>query len=260
VEVVDSNGQLAEHFLNYTCKPLFDDGGHIYGIFVEAVDVTELVNSRNKIQNSLKEKEILLQEVHHRVKNNLAVITGLMDLQMMDTPDDILNPKLREVQSRIFSIAQIHEAIYQQEDVVRVKFDEYLKQMVDSWKQNSEHRDIRLDVKLDNVSLNLNQAVSCGLLTNELMNLIDSSGNGKQNHFSLSLVQKEDLIVIGFENRNFGVSSVEEIEQAEKFNLKIIQVLLSQLSASYHFEEGEAKKLIIQFQKVDVKGSSSSFI
>ncbi len=260
VEVVDSNGQLAEHFLNYTCKPLFDDDGHIYGIFVEAVDVTELVNSRNKIQNSLKEKEILLQEVHHRVKNNLAVITGLMDLQMMDTPDDILNPKLREVQSRIFSIAQIHEAIYQQEDVVRVKFDEYLKQMVDSWKQNSEHRDIRLDVKLDNVSLNLNQAVSCGLLTNELMNLIDSSGNGKQNHFSLSLVQKEDLIVIGFENRNFGVSSVEEIEQAEKFNLKIIQVLLSQLSASYHFEEGEAKKLIIQFQKVDVKGSSSSFI
>lgn len=260
VNLYNKNGDLVEHYLNYTCKPIFNNAGEVYGLFIEAVDVTELVNSRIKVQNSLKEKEILLQEVHHRVKNNLAVITGLMDLQMMDTEDEYLNPRLKEVQGRIFSIARIHEAIYQQEEVVRVKFNDYLNYMVESWKQDSEHNDTDLKIEFDEVNLNLNQAVSCGLLTNELMNLVGSSNNGKGNKAILTLVQTGDMVEIGVENQQFGISGIDEIEKAEKFNLKIIQVLLSQLSATYHFENGNSKKLIIKFKKADVKGSSSSFI
>jgi PAS domain S-box-containing protein len=258
--ILNKSGKMCEHFLNYTCKPMFDDTNEVYGIFIEAMDVTELVNSRNEIQNSLKEKEILLQEVHHRVKNNLAVITGLMDLQMMDTQDDVLNPKLREVQSRIFSIAQIHEAIYQQEDVVRVQFDEYLDSMINSWKQHSERDNVILKMQLEKINLNLNQAVSCGLLTNELMNLVDISNNGNSNTVRIGLTENEGFVEIEVENSEFGIQCKKEIEKAEKFNLKIIQVLLNQLSASYHFENGGTKKLIIRFRKADVKGSSSSFI
>lgn len=260
IHILDEQGEISEHFLNYTCKPLFDENSNVYGIFIEAVNVTELVNSRNKIQNSLKEKEILLQEVHHRVKNNLAVITGLMDLQMMDMQDDNLNPKLKEVQSRIFSIAQIHEAIYQQEDVMRVKFDEYLENMIVSWKQDSDRESVELNLESDNVNLNLNQAVSCGLLTNELMNLVDLSFSGESSKVNITLREASGQVEIGVENRKFGISDRQEIERAEKFNLKIIQVLLNQLSASYHFENGDTKKLVIRFKKADVKGSSSSFI
>jgi len=75
VLINNTDGNACEFYLNYTCKPLYNNDREIYGIFIEAVDVSELVNSRLKVQNSLKEKEILLQEVHHRVKNNLAVIT-----------------------------------------------------------------------------------------------------------------------------------------------------------------------------------------
>lgn len=260
VKLYNGDGVLVEHYLNYTCKPIYNNAREVYGLFIEAVDVTELVNSRIKVQNSLKEKEILLQEVHHRVKNNLAVITGLMDLQMMDTDDTYLNPKLKEVQGRIFSIAQIHEAIYQQEDVVRVKFNDYLNYMVESWKQDSEYNDIDLKFEFEDVDLNLNQAVSCGLLTNELMNLVGNSNNGKGNKAMLTLVQAGDMVEIGVENQQFGISGIDEIEKAEKFNLKIIQVLLNQLSATYRFENGNSKKLIIRFKKADVKGSSSSFI
>jgi PAS domain S-box-containing protein len=260
IHIINKQGEISEHFLNYTCKPMFDNSDQVYGIFIEAVDVTELVNSRNNLQNSLKEKEILLQEVHHRVKNNLAVITGLMDLQMMDTQDDNLNPKLREVQSRIFSIAQIHEAIYQQEDVMRVKFDEYLVNMIASWKQNSDRESVELNLELENVNLNLNQAVSCGLLTNELMNLVDLSYSGESSKVNITLKEASGLVEIGVENSKFGISDRQDIERAEKFNLKIIQVLLNQLSASYQFENGDTKKLVIRFKKADVKGSSSSFI
>lgn len=256
----DENGDPVEYYLNYTCKPLYDNNREIYGIFIEAVDVTELVNSRLKVQNSLMEKEILLQEVHHRVKNNLAVIVGLMELQMMEVKDDSLAPKLREVQSRIFSIARIHEAIYQQEDVVRVTFDSYLNSMLESWKQNNYNDNIEILLDLEAVDLNLNQAVSCGLLTNEIMNLVKHNRNGDSHKMGFSLRQNEDIVEIGVENPNFDLSKDQDIEPAERFNQKIIKVLLNQLTASHKIENGNTKKLLIQFKKTDVKGSSSSFI
>lgn len=260
VLINDRLGNVEEFYLNYTCKPLYNNQREIYGIFIEAVDVTELVNSRLKVQNSLKEKEILLQEVHHRVKNNLAVITGLMELQMMDGSDESLVPKLREVQSRIFSIARIHEAIYQQEDVTRVNFDSYLNSMVESWKQNCDNNKIEIFLDLETVELNLNQAVSCGLLTNEIMNLVEHSRNGTSSKIGIRLRQIEDIVEIEVENPNFDLSEDRDIELPEKFNLKIIQVLLNQLMASYNFENDNTNKLLIQFKKADVKGSSSSFI
>lgn len=143
---------------------------------------------------------------------------------------------------------------------MRVQFDEYLENMIESWKQYSERESVELTLQLNKVHLNLNQAVSCGLLTNELMNLVDISGNGESKKINIFLKEESDQVIIGMENNELGIAEREEIERAEKFNLKIIQVLLNQLSASYHFENEKTKKLVIQFRKADVRGSSSSFI
>jgi len=183
-----------------------------------------------------------------------------MELQMMEVEDNSLVPKLREVQSRIFSIARIHEAIYQQADVVRVKFDSYLSSMVESWKQNSNNDNIEISLNLEPVNLNLNQAVSCGLLTNEIMNLVENSRNGRVNKIGIKLSQIEDIVEIEVENPNFNLFAAHNNDQAERFNMKIIKVLLNQLMASYTVENHKSKKLLIQFKKADVKGSSSSFI
>jgi signal transduction histidine kinase len=122
-------GALQQYYLNYIFKPLKNSGGEIHGIFIEAIDVTEQVVARKTLKASLEEKEILLQEVHHRVKNNLAVIAGLLDLQMMDEDNDVIINHLREAQSRIYSIAKVHEAVYQEENVVRVQLDKYISMM-----------------------------------------------------------------------------------------------------------------------------------
>lgn len=244
--------------------PVFSHGevSAAYGIFV---DLTQRVRLEGKISELLKAEkrvrqqlEVLLQEVHHRVKNNLAVITALMDLQLMEEGDVDLATRLKEVRSRIFSIARIHESIYQQEDLLRVDFDLYLKNMTGVWKELNGLERIHLD--LQTVDLNVNQAVSCGLLANELFNLIHASCREKEGPVSVGLFMIEDQVVLEIESPSADFVSLREADRSEVFARKIIQILLKQLDARLNVDGRNPQKLSFQFRKAEVKGSSSSFI
>ncbi|GAA5521290.1 hypothetical protein Asal01_01225 [Fodinibius salicampi] len=80
-------GAQKEYIFNFIYKPLFDDSGEVYGIFVEAIDFSEQVAYQEKLEESLKEKETLLHEIHHRVKNNLAIVSGMLELQASESKD-----------------------------------------------------------------------------------------------------------------------------------------------------------------------------
>jgi len=240
----------------------------VYGIYVDLTPqkelekrITDLLSSeraaREKAQESLKEKEILLQEVHHRVKNNLAVIAGLLDLQLLEETDHKVFKKLSEVQSRIFSIAKIHETLYQEKNVVHIRFNSYLKSFVNFLPQQGYNNDIisKLELNCDETILNLNQAVPAGLIVNELINvLLPDSGSG---NLLLELSSDENNVAIQLSGEGLKIQNFTENIESDQFQYRLVSILAMQLDGNIEADT-ETQRVTIHFAKNEAKGSSNA--
>ena len=151
--------------------PVFNGGGELEAIEGIARDITERMEAGKKIRESLKEKEILLKEVHHRVKNNLQVISSLLRLQANTTRDPKALDMFMETQSRIRSMALIHEKLYQTGEFEKIQFSDYIRVLSDDLFKlyGATGRSIRLRLDMQDVSMNLSLAMPCGLIVNELL-------------------------------------------------------------------------------------------
>lgn len=241
----------------------------VYGIYVDLteqknleVKITELLHRETKAlentQNSLKEKEILLQEIHHRVKNNLAVIAGLLDLQLLEEQDPDVYRKLSEVRSRIFSIAKIHETLYQEKNVVNIRFDNYLKSFVKFLPQQGFQKDIisELNLTCSETTLNLNQAVPSGLMINELINvLLPDNKNGDLN---LNVTSSGEKIKILLQGCGLKLSNFKDNLESEQFKYKLVDTLIAQLNGAIEINL-EENFVSVVFEKTEAKGSSNAF-
>lgn len=253
-------------FLNFVYKPLHDDRNEIYGIFVQAIDVTEQVEARNTIERSLAEKETLLNEVHHRVKNNLAIISGLLELEMMNTGDKEVNKRLFSTQSRIYTIAAIHEILYQNESLSHVCFNTYIEGVIKSERKlsnNEGHKQIT-NYMLDEVILNVNQAIPMGMLLNELLNCIEELnqiGKNEQRSSGLSLILNdlEDKVLIQLKDPSHSVLNYNNGKESERgLRKELIEVLLTQIDGEMTIERHEnISTLSILFPKKELKGPHS---
>jgi PAS domain S-box-containing protein len=241
----------------------------VYGIYVDLKEQKELeikikdllqreTEALQEAQGSLKEKEILLQEIHHRVKNNLAVIAGLLDLQLLEEQDKDVYKKLSEVQSRIFSIAKIHETLYQEKNVAHINFDNYLKSFVKFLPQQGYQTDVISELKLtcEKTILNLNQAVPAGLMVNELINVllpVNKVGDMNLNMSSTSEKVKITLQGCGLQLENFKTDL-----ESTKFQYKLVDILVAQLHGTINVNL-EANFISVVFDKNEAKGSSNAF-
>ena len=131
----------------------------------------ELLRANSDLSVSLQEKVVLLKEIHHRVKNNLQVITSLLNLQARDIVDESAQKLFINSQSRVQTMALIHERLYQSDNLSKVNFAEYIPALVDSlfstYKTGSQEVDLQIDV--EELMIELDQAIPCGLIVNELM-------------------------------------------------------------------------------------------
>lgn len=134
-------------------------------------DTTAYLEAERKLKAALREKEVLLKEVHHRVKNNLQVISSLLSLQAHHVHDASARAVFASSQGRVQSIALVHEKLYQSKDLSHIRFDEYLEQLIaDLWSaQSAAERGIAAVVEVADLSLSVNIAIPCGLIVNELV-------------------------------------------------------------------------------------------
>lgn len=143
------------------------------GVFIDAIihDITERKRFESRIKSSLKEKEVLLGEIHHRVKNNLAIISGLLYLQVEKAEDDRARDLLTQSQSRINSMAMVHEMLYDNKTFSRIEPGRYVRELVEYISENLATSDKEVDVEVDagDIQLNMNIAVPCALILNELL-------------------------------------------------------------------------------------------
>lgn len=151
--------------------PLRDDNGEPYGICGICSDITGRVNAEQKLKETLIEKEVLLREIHHRVKNNMQVVSSLLSLQAETIGDESILQVFRESQSRILAMALIHETVYQSASVAEVDLEQYLGGLINALfhMYGAGEHNYSLKLETNGLTLSLEDAVPCGLTLNELL-------------------------------------------------------------------------------------------
>lgn len=196
-------------------------------------DNTAHKNYENTIRRSLKEKETLLAEVHHRVKNNLAIISGLLEMQVFNTEDEQLLNKLQESQSRIQSIAMVHEKLYSSESFSEIAIDQYINDLLDMIVESmiDFEKDIQIEKDMDSVQLAVGQAIPCGLLMNELITNAFKHAFEDRDEGIIRILLKEhgSTITLCVEDDGMGLPENFDIGSESSLGMTLINTLVKQL-------------------------------
>jgi PAS domain S-box-containing protein len=224
-------------------------------IFLSCSDLTKLRHAEETLKASLAEKEVLLKEIHHRVKNNMQVISSLVALQADQIKDDALSDILKEVTDRVRSMAMVHEKLYQSTDLARVDFADYTQSLVNYlWRSyGNTVPGVRLDLDLSQVFLPVNLAVPCGLILNELFsNAIKHAfrgRNGGKVNVALHGIAN-GRVQLSVADNGIGLPSGMDWQQSPSLGLSLVQTLATQLHAAVEVinVEGTEFKILFEIQ------------
>lgn len=237
-------------------------GAHVR-VIGSTQDITEQVTAEQQLRNSLQEKEILLAEIHHRVKNNLAIISSLLQLESFQAENTIVQDILTKSQMRIQSMAAIHEKLYKEGDFNNIPFDEYVRDMLQSIRDTfgTNPENIAIKLALDDVSLNVNQALPCGLILNEMVvNAFKHAfEDRREGEIVIRLDEEDGPIRLSVTDNGVGLSRDFDNDAGDSLGFTLIKTLIKQLQATLTVESSAGTKFVIEFTKSDKKGSSSAF-
>lgn len=229
-------------------------GWYSWGI---GLDITKRVLAEKQIKKSLKEKEVLLQEIHHRVKNNLAIISSLLELQSSTIQDKQTRSALLESKNRINVMARIHEHLYSSQDLVSIDMKYYIQGIVDYLSQSFGEYSISILINVPDVNLNIDRAIPCGLIINELVsnalkhafhsNLLREKE--KQISVSLKLIGNDCKLIVS--DNGIGLSENIEIEKNESMGLKLVKILVTQLRGSFDIKRKNGTSISLLFSIED---------
>lgn len=232
-------------------------------------DVTERIHSEEQIQRSLREKETLLQEIHHRVKNNLAVISGLLEMPLMNTDSEEVQRILRNSQNRIKSMALIHEKLYREESLSKIHFKSYLSDLVEAIRKTLSSGDrITFGINCDDTTLNVNQALPCALILNELITnaLIHAFKGEEKGNILVDVKERDGTIRVTVRDNGKGLPEAFSYADDGSMGFSIVRTLVKQLEADLVVNSaaeagmGTGTEVALTFEKREVRGSTSSLI
>jgi two-component sensor histidine kinase len=248
LDVRDRNNWL-EFFMN----PIFDTEGNVAEISIVAHDISEKKDRSNEIEESLKEKEVMLKEIHHRVKNNLQIISSILNLQSSFVTDENTLEILQESRNRIRSMAIIHENLYRTEDFSSINFADYLVNLVTNLIASYRiHEIIHLDSDVDEIDLVLDQAIPCGLLVNELItNSLKYAWNEKQEGvIKLKLKQSGSRVTLIIADNGAGLPNNFEDMSSDTLGLQLVVTLVEQLDGELTVNVNNGTEYLINFDNI----------
>jgi PAS domain S-box-containing protein len=210
-------------------QAIFKDG-KVVGIQVITRDITQRKQAEEQIKASLREKEVLLQEIHHRVKNNMQIISSLLKLQENYIEDDHLLEVFRDSQNRIQSMALVHEKLYQSKDLASINFSEYIKSLAYSLFRSSrtDVGRVTLKIEVEDVSLGSNHAIPCGLIINELVSncLKHAFPGNKKGGITINVCSRgRNEIELTVADDGVGIPEDIDFQNAESLGLRLVTIL-----------------------------------
>ena len=267
----------AEHWERWSVMPWYDESGSIGGIIVSIEDFTDLKQGESErekllgelrdvnaaleqrvrvrteeLSGALKEREVLLQEMHHRVKNNLQVVSSLIRMQMRQLPAGAGHDALEDCQTRIQAIALIHERLYRTKNYASIEISEYVAEMAESVLHASglAANTVALKLEIEPVALPIDRAIPCGLIFNELV------GNALKHAFPdgrCGTVQVRvrrtgpDCVRIGVSDDGIGMPEGADTAASKSLGLQLVRTLARQINGQLQIRIGAGTHIEIEF-------------
>ena len=246
---VENNSAWLEIFMN----PIFDTKGNVAEISIVAHDISEKKKTSDEIVESLKEKEVMLKEIHHRVKNNLQIISSILNLQSSFVTDENTLEILQESRNRIRSMAIIHENLYRTEDFSSINFADYLFNLVTNLIASYRIQDvIHLESDVEEINLVLDQAIPCGLLVNELItnSLKYAWSNDMDGTITMKLKQVGSRITLVIADNGVGLPNSFEDMSSDTLGLQLVETLIEQLDGELIVNVKNGTEYLINFDNI----------
>jgi two-component sensor histidine kinase len=263
---------FAEHYWQPANFPVLDDRGRVRYIIHRVVDVTELVrlqhsgrevqerlerdlylrareieHSNELLRESLLQKETLLREIHHRVKNNLQVIAGLLRLQARHVTDQAAHDALSEMGGRVRAIAEIHQALYSSSDLARVDMSGFATQLAKNLLSvyGIDRERVRLQLEIASSSLDIGLAVPCGLILNELISnaLKHAFPDGRSGIVVATL--GEDAQLLSVSDDGVGLSHAIGNGPGTTLGMQLVELLAEQIGAQVRVESERGTRVTV---------------
>jgi PAS domain S-box-containing protein len=214
-------------------------GADITGAVVSYYDISERIKSREYVKRSLEEKEVLLKEIHHRVKNNLQVISSFLSLQRDCYDSQEITEALKEAEGRVMAMALLHQSLYNSENLSEVKLDIYFNSLISNLVKNPVNAKPEVITDIDSESLSLDLIMSCGLILNELMtNSIKYAFNIDQVNpeIMLNIKKHGDEFIFTLRDNGKGFPENFDPESLDTLGLPIVINLVHQMGGVYKLE------------------------
>jgi PAS domain S-box-containing protein len=240
------------HYIDVSDNGVFiaDGTGKAHRMLGAMNDISARKLAQEQIAESLHEKEVLLKEIHHRVKNNLQVVSSLLNLQASTMTDPRAVEQLRESQHRIRTMALIHERLYQSQNLARIDFAEYLRSLVGYLSRSYNTGNVRFDIVTESVKLEVNLAIPCGLIVNELVSnaLKHAFPDGRDGVVEVTLAltpERQCRIKVG--DNGIGMPAGITFSESTSLGLQLIHALIQQINATIDVDRSRGTCITIVF-------------
>ncbi|TVR07097.1 MAG: PAS domain S-box protein [Spirochaetaceae bacterium] len=233
-------------------KPIRIDESSI-GMYSIYRDISERIATEEELRRSLRDKEVLLKEVHHRVKNNLNIISSLLSLQKNESASCNLDEPLGLARSRVHSMAMIHDLLYRSTNLGELPFRQYLEDLASYLRSTFGTSTNRVDfvLNLEDVNLDIDTAVPCGLLLNEIIvnSLKHAFPGNRHGTVFLGLSTTREHYVVNVGDDGGGMPDSVDIHTARSMGLELIRGLSSQLNAELVCDRGSGTRYTIRIPR-----------
>ncbi|MBA4240862.1 MAG: hypothetical protein C0448_09045 [Sphingobacteriaceae bacterium] len=238
-------------FRQYYLYPIKNINNEVVEVSGIGFDITENKINEEKITQSLKEKDVLLKEVHHRVKNNMQVISSILNLQSSYVKDTYALNLLKECQNRIKSMAFIHESLYQTKNFESVNFSEYVttlsKNLVHTYSINTKK--VKLILTLDNLFLSLDASIPCGLIINEIISnsLKYAFPDNRDGIIFVNLRVVKNKVSIEVGDNGIGIPDSVDVKNTQTLGLQLVDTLVEQINGTIKLTRNKGTIFSIEF-------------
>jgi PAS domain S-box-containing protein len=253
-KVIDGKGEI--RWQQWVNRAVYDRSGLLKEYQSVGRDITELKKAEAELKKSIKEKEVLLREVHHRVKNNFEIISSLLDMSSMHTENLETQNLLADARARIHTMALIHTQLYQSDRFDQIDMKIHIQELMNhlSHAYADIKKKISSMIESSGVYLSINQAVPCALVLNELI----------ANAFKHAFIEKgqgtvqvsiknstEDTVLLKVKDDGVGISEGFDLNSSTGLGLKLVRHLVAQLKGEMHFNHDDGTEVCIDFKQIN---------
>jgi two-component sensor histidine kinase len=231
-------------------NPRLGADGNLLKVYGTVTDITEF----ESLRSSLKDKEVLLKEIHHRVKNNLQIVVSLMRLESRAFSEEKVRAAIKDLETRVRAMALVHEHLYHSSDLAKIGFRDYLKVLCEELFRtySADGGRIRLEIDAEAVALDIGRAIPCGLIVNELLtNAIKYAFPGNRKGLIRIAIRNisGNEVEIAVSDDGIGLPETLDIRNTQTLGLQLVTTLVeNQLKGRVELERADGTRFSIRFE------------